>query len=92
MHAGRLGSNTAKLEGANNKIKVIQRLAFDYTDMKYFFLKIKTALPGIHFSRWTDFSLGEAFLKSRKRWRCCFLANFSKASQSLISVLILQKH
>ena len=75
MHAGRLGFNTARLEGANNKIKVIKRVAFGYTDMEYFFLKIKAALPGIHFSPWTDFSPGEAFLKSGKRWKCCFPAN-----------------
>lgn len=37
MHALRLGFNTARLEGANNKIKVIKR----YTEMEYLFLKIK---------------------------------------------------
>lgn len=47
MHAGRLGFNTAWLEGANNKIKVIKRVAFGYKDMEYFFLKIKAALLGI---------------------------------------------
>ena len=37
MHAGRLGFNTARLEGANNKIKVIKQVAFGYKDMEYFF-------------------------------------------------------
>lgn len=75
MHAGHWGFNTARLEGANNKIKVIKRVAFGYTDMDYFFLKIKAALPGIHFSPWTEFSPGEAFLKSGQIWKCCFPAN-----------------
>lgn len=75
MHAGRFGFNTARLEGANNKIKVIKRVAFGYQDMQYFFLKIKAALPGIHFSPWTKFSPGEAFLKSGQIWKCCFPAN-----------------
>lgn len=75
MNAGHFGFNTARLEGANNKIKVIKRVAFGYKDMEYFFLKIKAALPGIHFSPWTKFSPGEAFLKSGKNWKCCFPAN-----------------
>ena len=75
MHAGRFGFSTARLEGANNKIKVIKRVAFGYKDMEYFFLKIKTALPWIHFSPWVDFSPGEAFLKSGLIWKCCFPAN-----------------
>lgn len=41
MFAGAYGFNTARLEGANNKIKVIKRVAFGFKDMEYFFLKIK---------------------------------------------------
>jgi transposase len=38
--------NTSVLEGINNKIKVIKRMAYGLTDSKYFFLKIKAALTG----------------------------------------------
>lgn len=34
------------LEGMNNKIKVIKRMAYGYRDNNYFFLKIKAAFPG----------------------------------------------
>lgn len=39
-----LGTNT--IEGMNNKIKVIKRMAYGYRDSTYFFLKIKDAFPG----------------------------------------------
>ena len=38
--------NTSVLEGINNKIKVIKRMAYGYRDSDYFFLKIKAAFPG----------------------------------------------
>uniref|UniRef100_UPI000481CF74 transposase n=1 Tax=Ferrimonas futtsuensis TaxID=364764 RepID=UPI000481CF74 len=38
--------HTCKLEGMNNKIKVIKRMAYGYRDSDYFFLKIRTAFPG----------------------------------------------
>jgi transposase len=34
------------LEGVNNKIKVIKRMAYGFRDSAYFFLKIKAAFPG----------------------------------------------
>ncbi|MBK1876619.1 ISL3 family transposase [Pelagicoccus mobilis] len=37
--------NTSVLEGMNNKIKVIKRMAYGYRDIQYFFLKIKHAFP-----------------------------------------------
>ncbi|MBA6418862.1 transposase, partial [Pseudomonas sp. 5Ae-yellow] len=37
---------TGQLEGINNKIKVIKRMAYGYRDTDYFFLKIKAAFPG----------------------------------------------
>lgn len=37
--------NTSVLEGMNNKIKVIKRVAYGYRDNDYFFLKIKAAFP-----------------------------------------------
>lgn len=38
--------HTSKLEGINNKIKVIKRMAYGYRDTEYFFLKIRAAFPG----------------------------------------------
>ena len=38
--------NTSVLEGMNNRIKVIKRMAYGYRDADYFFLKIKAAFPG----------------------------------------------
>jgi hypothetical protein len=35
------------LEGINNKIKVIKRMAYGFRDDGYFFLKIRAAFPGI---------------------------------------------
>jgi len=39
--------HTSLLEGINNKIKVIKRMAFGFRDHAYFFLKIRAAFPGI---------------------------------------------
>lgn len=38
--------NTSALEGMNNRIKVIKRVAYGFRDSEYFFLKIKAAFPG----------------------------------------------
>jgi transposase len=38
--------HTSKLEGVNNKIKVIKRIAYGFHDLEYFTLKVKQALPG----------------------------------------------
>lgn len=38
--------HTGLLEGINNKIKVIKRMAYGYRDDDYFFLKIRQAFPG----------------------------------------------
>jgi transposase len=38
--------HTSKLEGVNNKIKVIKRIAYGFHDPEYFALKVKQALPG----------------------------------------------
>ena len=38
--------NTSVLEGMNNRIKVIKRMAYGYRDNAYVFLKIKAAFPG----------------------------------------------
>ena len=39
--------HTSLLEGINNKIKVIKRMAYGFRDHAYFFLKIRAAFPGI---------------------------------------------
>jgi transposase len=38
--------HTSLLEGINNKIKVIKRMAYGFRDDHYFFLKIRAAFPG----------------------------------------------
>jgi transposase len=38
--------HTGRLEGINNKIKVIKRQAYGFRDDAYFILKIKGAFPG----------------------------------------------
>ena len=38
--------STSVLEGMNNRIKVIKRMAYGFRDPSYFFLKIKAAFPG----------------------------------------------
>ena len=38
--------HTSVLEGINNKIKVIKRMAYGFRDDDYFFLKIRAAFPG----------------------------------------------
>jgi transposase len=40
-----LGTNL--VEGINNKIKVIKRMAYGFRDDTYFFLKIRAAFPGV---------------------------------------------
>ena len=38
--------HTSRLEGVNNKIKVIKRIAYGFHDLDYFALKVKQAFPG----------------------------------------------
>lgn len=38
--------HTSRLEGVNNKIKVIKRVAYGFHDLDYFALKVKQAFPG----------------------------------------------
>lgn len=40
--------HTGTLEGINNKVKVIKRIAYGYRDQDYFFLKIRAHFSGIH--------------------------------------------
>lgn len=43
----RYAIHTSRLEGINNKIKVIKRQAYGFRDQDYFILKIKGAFPGL---------------------------------------------
>ena len=38
--------HTGRLEGINNRIKVIKRMAYGYRDTDFFFLKIRASFPG----------------------------------------------
>lgn len=38
--------HTGQLEGINNRIKVIKRMAYGYRDSEFFFMKIKNNFPG----------------------------------------------
>lgn len=38
--------STGRLEGVNNKIKVIKRPSYSFRDLTYFTLKVKQAFPG----------------------------------------------
>ncbi len=46
LASARYPLHTSVLEGVNNKIKVIKRMAYGFRDNAYFFLKIKAAFPG----------------------------------------------
>lgn len=46
LASARFPMHTSLLEGANNRIKVIKRMAYGFRDSDYFFLKIKAAFPG----------------------------------------------
>ena len=45
-NAGIYHIGTSVLEGINNKIKVIKRVAFGFRDFDYFFLRITDAFRG----------------------------------------------
>lgn len=63
VYAGKLGFTTNRLEGANNKIKTERRKAYGYRDTEYFFLKIKSLLPGLKSNPWKLLRKGAAILK-----------------------------
>jgi transposase len=46
LASARFPMHTSLLEGVNNRIKVIKRMAYGFRDSEYFFLKIKAAFPG----------------------------------------------
>lgn len=67
--AGQFGFTTNRLEGANNKIKVIKRTGYGYRDFDFFALKIKSLLPGIKNSPWTHLSDTQCVLRGEKLWQ-----------------------
>ncbi|WP_345878572.1 transposase, partial [Shewanella algae] len=38
--------HTCRLEGMNNKIKLLKRMGYGYRDTEYFFLKVRETFPG----------------------------------------------
>src|SRR3546814_11496318 len=57
--------HTGLVEGINNRIKVIKRIAYGYRDDAYFFLKIRAAFPG----RSEERRVGQACVSTcRSRW------------------------
>lgn len=69
VDAGRFGYTTNRLEGVNNKIKVIKRIGYGYRDLDYFFLLIKQALPG-KVENPLLVGLGDAAIINGQIWRC----------------------
>ena len=65
IHAGRFGFGTSRLEGVNNRIKVIKRKAYGIRNFRYFVLKIRETFPGKGTSLWIGYPPGIAFLKTR---------------------------
>ncbi|EIZ1171996.1 transposase [Vibrio vulnificus] len=39
--------HTCRLEGMNNKIKLLKRMGYGCRDTEYFFLKVKATFPGV---------------------------------------------
>ncbi len=46
LASARFPMHTSLLEGVNNRIKVIKRMAYGFRDSDYFFLKVEAAFPG----------------------------------------------
>lgn len=46
LASARFPMNSSILEGVNNRIKVIKRMAYGFRDSAYFVLNIKDAFPG----------------------------------------------
>jgi transposase len=64
VNAGKFKLGTGPLEGANNAIKVLKRMAYGFRDFEYFVLKIKSIFPGRNLSPWRCLPDHAAVLKS----------------------------
>lgn len=65
VKAGQYGYSTNRLEGVNNRIKVLKRTAYGYRDMEYFGLKIKSMLPGRYVPSMYERLDGAAIIKNQ---------------------------
>lgn len=74
LYAGVYGYSSCPLEGANNAIKVLKRVAFGFRDFEYFKLKIYARLPGKRQNPYKFLSRGLAVTKNGL-YRCCFHTN-----------------
>lgn len=72
--------HTGQLEGINNRIKVMKRMAYGYRDSDFFFLKIKAAFLGIRdepFFCWSSW-------KARSTWApACAGATVLRVAQGI---------
>lgn len=77
--AGYFGYATNRLEGVNNKIKVLKRTAYGFRDFDYFALKIKSIFPGKNFfnpfNEYDGFAIINGRLWSGVWKNCCVHAN-----------------
>lgn len=74
LFAGHFGYSSCPLEGANNAIKVVKRVAYGFRDFEYFKLKIYARLPGIRRNPYKFLSRSLAVTNFGLR-RCCFHTN-----------------
>lgn len=74
LYAGLFGYGSCPLEGANNAIKVVKRVAFGFRDFEYFKLKIYARLPGKRRNPYKFLTRSLAVTK-QGLYRCCFHTN-----------------
>lgn len=65
VRAGHFGFTTSRIEGSNNKVKVQKRVGYGFRDIEYFFLKVKSILPGKQTLSFYDRLKGHAIIKDR---------------------------
>ena len=71
IEVGRFGFSSCPLEGANNKIKILKRIAYRYRDFEYFRLKIHSILPGKTKNLYNSLTSSFAILND-SIIKCCF--------------------
>ena len=71
IEVGRFGFSSCPLEGANNKIKVLKRIAYGFRDFEYFRLKIHSILPGKTKNLYNSLTSSFAVLND-SIIKCCF--------------------
>lgn len=78
--------HTGQLEGINNRIKVIKRMAYGYRDTDYFFLKIKGRLPRKCVMNQKKAPLGGAFPRRRRGVRSVSARHFLQHFQANLAL------